>query len=78
MEFCYFRDVKKVHPLDKLCNELNILHKRIKPRTPRHNGKVERSHRYEKSRVNCAHFSFALDFPLIFIINIFIHSIFIS
>lgn len=50
MEFCYFRDVKKVHPLDKLCNELNILHKRIKPRTPRHNGKVERSHRNDQER----------------------------
>lgn len=50
MEFCFFRDVKRIHPLDKLCNELNIEHKRIKPRTPRHNGKVERSHRNDQER----------------------------
>lgn len=50
MEFCFFRDVKKIHPLDKLCNTLNIAHKRIKPRTPRHNGKVERSHRNDQER----------------------------
>ena len=50
MEFCYFRDVKKIHPLDSLCSYLNIIHKRIKPRTPRHNGKVERSHRNDQER----------------------------
>lgn len=50
MEFCFFRDVKKVHPLDSLCSSLNISHKRIKPRTPRHNGKVERSHRNDQER----------------------------
>ena len=50
MEFCFFRDVKRIHPLDKLCNELNIEHKRIKPRTPSHNGKVERSHRNDQER----------------------------
>lgn len=50
MEFCFFKDVKRIHPLDKLCNELNIKHKRIKPRTPRHNGKVERSHKNDQER----------------------------
>jgi len=50
MEFCYFRDVKKIHPLDSLCSYLNIIHKRIKPRKPRHNGKVERSHRNDQER----------------------------
>lgn len=50
MEFCYFRDSKKEHPLEKLCVFLNIEHKRIKPRTPRHNGKVERSHRNDQER----------------------------
>ena len=50
MEFCFFRDVKKEHPLDTLCNFLNIEHKRIKPRTPSHNGKVERSHRNDQER----------------------------
>ena len=50
MEFCFFKDVKKIHPLEQLCLELNIEHKRIKPRTPRHNGKVERSHRNDQER----------------------------
>ena len=35
---------------DVLCNELNIEHKLIRPRTPRHNGKVERSHRNDNVR----------------------------
>ena len=39
-----------IHPLDILCNELNITHKLIRPRTPRHNGKVERSHRNDQQR----------------------------
>lgn len=50
IEFCFFKDVKRTHPLDILCKELNIQHKRIKPRTPRHNGKVERSHRNDQER----------------------------
>lgn len=50
MEFCYFRDVKKIHPFDSFCKSINIEHKRIKPRTPRHNGKVERSHRNDQER----------------------------
>ena len=33
---------------DKLCSELNIYHKTIRPRTPWHNGKVERSHRNDQ------------------------------
>ena len=40
----------RVHPLDILCNSLNIEHKLIRPRTPRHNGKVERSHRNDQQR----------------------------
>ena len=39
-----------MHPLDKLCDELSITHKLIRPRTPRHNGKVERSHRTDNER----------------------------
>ena len=35
---------------DVLCNELKIEHKLIRPRTPRHNGKVERSHRNDQNR----------------------------
>lgn len=51
-EFTYTREVSgnKLHPLDILCQELGIRHKLIKPRTPRHNGKVERSHRTDNER----------------------------
>ena len=49
-EFTFIRDTKKVHKFDKLCDELGIEHKLIKPRTPRHNGKVERSHRNDNER----------------------------
>lgn len=49
-EFTFIRETNKVHALDKLCDELGIIHKLIKPRTPRHNGKVERSHRNDNER----------------------------
>ena len=49
-EFTFLRDTKKVHKFDVLCEELGIEHKLIKPRTPRHNGKVERSHRNDNER----------------------------
>lgn len=39
-----------LHLFDQLCLELDIEHKLIKPRTPRHNGKVERSHRNDQKR----------------------------
>ncbi|MBC8542729.1 transposase [Clostridiales bacterium NSJ-32] len=39
-----------MHPLDFLCNDRNIRHKRIRPKTPWHNGKVERSHRNDQER----------------------------
>ncbi len=35
---------------DQTCEKLNIYHKLIKPYTPRHNGKVERSHREDQKR----------------------------
>lgn len=35
----------KVHIVDKLLNKLGIKHQLIRAYTPRHNGKVERSHR---------------------------------
>ena len=41
---------KSLHLFDELCKELSIEHKLIKPRTPRHNGKVERSHRNDQQR----------------------------
>ena len=45
------------HLFDKLCDALNIEHKLIRPRTPRHNGKVERSHRNDQQRFY-SHLSF--------------------
>ena len=42
--------MKKLHPLEALCLKLDIDHHKIKPRTPRHNGKVERSHRNDNER----------------------------
>lgn len=51
-EFTYTRETKndKEHQLDKFCRLHGIQHKTIKPRTPRHNGKVERSHRNDNER----------------------------
>ena len=45
-EFTYNKErIKVLHPMDEFCINNNIYHHRIRPRTPRHNGKVERSHR---------------------------------
>jgi transposase InsO family protein len=49
-EFTHLKQTDKIHPLDILCNNLNIKHQLIRPRTPRHNGKVERSHRNDSER----------------------------
>ena len=49
-EFTYQKATKRTHPFDIFCNEINIEHKLIRPRTPRHNGKVERSHRNDQER----------------------------
>jgi transposase InsO family protein len=43
-------NAKKVHLLDVACKKLGIKHSKIKPYTPRHNGKVERSHRTDQER----------------------------
>ena len=56
-EFTHTSNTKRIHPLDILCEELKITHKLIKPRTPRHNGKVERSHRNDQQRFY-SHLSF--------------------
>lgn len=51
VEFTWNQErMKKVHPLAALCIKEGIYHHRIKPRTPRHNGKVERSHRNDNER----------------------------
>ena len=50
-EFTYTQQRKYgMHSFDIFCNEMKIEHKTIKPRTPRHNGKVERSHRNDNER----------------------------
>lgn len=49
-EFTYTIKTDRIHPLDVLLNNLNITHQLIRPRTPRHNGKVERSHRNDQNR----------------------------
>ena len=50
VEFTHLKKTKMIHPLDILCTELHIVHKLIRPRTPQHNGKVERSHRNDQER----------------------------
>lgn len=48
-EFTYkFISEEKVSPFDKALVKLGIEHKLISPRTPWHNGKVERSHRNDQ------------------------------
>ncbi len=51
-EFTYTRQTRddREHPFDEFCRLNGIIHKHIKPRTPRHNGKVERSHRSDNER----------------------------
>lgn len=49
-EFTHFRETNRIHPFDIECNKLGITHQLIRPRTPRHNGKVERSHRCDNER----------------------------
>lgn len=49
-EFTNIAVTDKIHTFDRLCSKLKIKHKLIKPRTPRHNGKVERSHRNDNER----------------------------
>lgn len=49
-EFTNFAKTKRVHIFDKFCAEYGIDHKLIRPRTPWHNGKVERSHRNDQER----------------------------
>ena len=41
---------QRVHPFDRFCERIGTEHKLIRPRTPWHNGKVERSHRNDQER----------------------------
>lgn len=49
-EFTHTQKTNRIHPFDILCNKLHIVHKVLRPRTPWHNGKVERSHRNDQER----------------------------
>ena len=49
-EFTHAAKTARTHPLDVFCNEINVCHKTIRPKTPWHNGKVERSHRNDQQR----------------------------
>lgn len=49
-EFTHTTKTDKTHPFDIYCAKRGIIHKLIRPRTPRHNGKVERSHRNDNER----------------------------
>ena len=49
-EFTHAQKTDRMHPLDILCRNLHIAHKVLRPRTPWHNGKVERSHRSDQER----------------------------
>lgn len=49
-EFTHIAKTNRIHPFDVFCNQEHIEHKLIRPRTPRHNGKVERSHRNDQQR----------------------------
>ena len=42
--------IPSLYERDVFLNSLGVHHKLIKPRTPRHNGKVERSHRNDQQR----------------------------
>ena len=42
--------MKKIRLLDNLCMKENIYHHKIKPKTSRHNGKVERSNKNHNER----------------------------
>ena len=49
-EFCNTKKTDRIHYFDRFCAEFNIHHKTIRPKTPWHNGKVERSHRNDQER----------------------------
>ena len=46
---------------EKTASDLGVRHKLIRPYTPRHNGKVERSHREDQKRFYSCHSFYSLD-----------------
>lgn len=56
-EFTNSANTPRIHHFDAFCNSINVEHKKVRPRTPWHNGKVERSHRNDQERFyNHLHF----------------------
>ena len=49
-EFTNVVKTERKHTFDIACEKLAVHHQKIRPRTPRHNGKVERSHRNDQER----------------------------
>lgn len=49
-EFTHIAKTKRVHPFDVFCKRYHIRHHVFRPRTPWHNGKVERSHINDQER----------------------------
>ncbi len=49
-EFTHTSKTKRVHPFDLFCVRHHIHHHVLRPKTPWHNGKVERSHRNDQER----------------------------
>ena len=54
------REAKHLNMFEEALSLLNIRHKLIRPYTPRHNGKVERSHREDQKRFYDSHSFFSL------------------
>ena len=55
------REAKHLSKFEEVLSLLNIQHKKIRPYTPRHNGKVERSHREDQKRFYSTHSFYSLD-----------------
>ena len=49
-EYTNFKKTNRIHIFDAFCEKYGIKHHLIRPRTPWHNGKVERSHRNDQER----------------------------
>ena len=54
------REAKHLNMFEEALSLLNICHKLIRPYTPRHNGKVERSHREDQKRFYDTHSFYSL------------------
>lgn len=71
-EFSNTARTARIHYFDAFCNDFGITHKLIRPRTPWHNGKVERSHRNDQERFY-NHLRFYSYFDLLKQMNTYLH-----